>query len=479
MGKLSEVAKAMKSASESGASKLRAQERAWASEAKGRKGQLSGLSEYFAHVDKPRSASVSAPAKAPQERRAEVDRTVPRERRTGTGEKINLRRRAEDAENLASGYRAFADEMDMDPRSHQYFVDANKLKALNDKFGFTVGDRLIELQNQHLRDELELLPEHVKPIIARGPGDEVFLAGNDDAIMREAIERANNKLITEGVHMELPGGAKRTISGVASLKYGAGPTLDDAEADLMARKSSAIDDRASAPEAIDVLEEPREREGSLKVIGKYISRAGGGLVPMASRYPDAFDGVYEDGDEFLGEDDDYEYYSCGGPVNKGIGGFLKKAVKKVAKVGKIAAPILGKIPGVGTVAGGVLGGLSGLIADGNLKGALSGALDGVSGGLSGIAKMGTTVGSAALDMSNAKKKAKKQGKSAQLVQQATQDSTQESPSSSPKFDLAALRRSALDAVSQAPTQLSMVQPSHQAGPRPSIGLLSQVGSRVS
>lgn len=449
MGKLSTLSRAVRTVEES-ASKGKAAERAWAA-GEGRKGQLKGLSEYFERNDavtapaKPRAAA-PLPADIKKTDRRAIER--PGERRSESRQKIDLRRRADEAERLAGGYRRYADEMDANPRAKQYFVDANKLKALNDNFGFDVGDRMIELQNELLADELANLDPSVQPLIARGPGDEVFLAGNDDAIMREAIERANARLQSEGVHMDLPGGGRRTISGVSSLKYGAGDTLDDAEADLMARKRSGVDDRADASEAIDVIEEPRERSGTLGVIRSYINKRHGGLA-LASQYPDAVEGEYADGDEYLGEDDDYQYYAVGGPVQKGIGGFLKKAVKKVAKVGKVVAPILGKIPGIGTVAAGVIGGLSGLIADGNLKGALAGALNGVSGGLSGWTKLATSVGAQALDLSKPENRAK-------VAQMAhAQEQSQLTPLQN---DLGQLRQQAMGTYSKAPTQLSMVQP---------------------
>lgn len=70
--------------------------------------------------------------------------------------------------------------------------------------------------------------------------------------------------------------------------------------------------------------------------------------------------------------------------------WLSKAIRGVGKLAKKAAPVLGMIPGVGTLAGGVIGGLGGL-ASGGLKGALQGAAGGVSGGL--LSKVGSAFGS--------------------------------------------------------------------------------------
>jgi hypothetical protein len=189
--------------------------------------------------------------------------------------------------------------------------------------------------------------------------------------------------------------------------------------------------------------------GNLSTINGYLQQWEGGLVPPAQMYHDAVEGQYEDGDELIDEDDDYEYYACGGAVGYSIGGKIKKGIKKVAKVGKFVAPLLGKIPGIGTVAGGVIGGLSGLIADGNLKGALSGALSGVSGGLSTLAGLGASAGSSILDMSNAKGKAKKAA--------ARMAANQPPPLEMPKYDLAALHQQALGAQSSQPSALARVQ----------------------
>lgn len=58
---------------------------------------------------------------------------------------------------------------------------------------------------------------------------------------------------------------------------------------------------------------------------------------------------------------------------------IKKGVKKVGKIVQKAAPALGFIPGVGTLAAATIGGLGGL-ASGGLKGALKGAAGGALGG---------------------------------------------------------------------------------------------------
>jgi GGDEF domain-containing protein len=502
MGKLSGISKALQRVSEQpvgsgrqAATRARAAEREWTGNT--RKGQLKGLQDYFEHAD-PTAVRTSAPSPDVIEPTPEL--LAKPERREGITPKLDLRRRAQDAEELASGYHSFANEMDRDPREMNYFVDANKLKALNDNYGFSVGDRLIELQNQYLRDELAGLDPRVKAIMARGPGDEVFLAGNDDAVMREAIERANHKLITEGVHMDLPGGAKRTISGVASLKYGAGKTLDDAELDMMARKAAGLDDRADASEAIEVIEEPRVRDGSLSQIRKFLNRYEGGLVGMGAKYPDAVEGEYEDGDEYLGEDDEFEYYATGGQVQGYFLGGLKKAVKKgfkkvskvanlpakllskvpgvksIAKVVAKAAPALGFIPGVGTLAGGLIGGVAGNIASGGktsgfLKGALAGASGGIGGGIAkGVAgKLGSgllakaagkVTGEVATGlMGSAMKKltSDPSGKSLTKEERVALQQGGGQPSQ-PAVDLAALRQSAMATNAAAPTQLSMVQP---------------------
>ncbi len=433
-----------------------------------------GAGEYGAWAE--------GPAKAPQSRPNNFVERLPATRGTAERPVHPLRSRASDAQSLAKGYTSFADAMEMSPRRRQYFVDANKLKALNDNYGFSVGDRLIELQNQLLRDELAALDPSVGAIMARGPGDEVFLAGNDDELMRRAIERANDKLLTEGVHMDTPQG-KRTISGVASLKYGAGDDLDAAERDLMARKAAGEYDRGDASEAIEVLEAPRYKAqgGSLRTMRDHLNNyAAGGGVSMAERYADAIEGEYEEGDEFLDEDDEYEYYASGGQVHGYLFGGLKKlgkrigkVVKKVAKVGKFVAPILGKIPGIGTLAGGVIGGLSGLIADGNLKGALSGALSGASGGLSnGLLKGALTVGSSMLD---SKKKPK--GIAGQMLQ-GVQGAQGQAPASIGAIpDMQAMQQDAVATNAAAPTQLSMLQGSQQPRVQPGSnanGLLARI-----
>lgn len=199
------------------------------------------------------------------------------------------------------------------------------------------------------------------------------------------------------------------------------------------------------------------RKGALSTIRDYLGLYEGGSARLADMYPDAFEGEYEDGDEFLGEDEEWEYYACGGPVKLGIGGKLKKAVKKVAKVGKALAPVIGKIPGVGTVAGGLIGGVSGLIADGNLKGALSGALSGASGGVSNaLLSNAMGLGSALLDANNAKSKAKK---TAAAQAPAAVGVPPERIAQVP--DLMQLQQQAQQTQAAMPSQLSMVQPQGQ------------------
>lgn len=199
------------------------------------------------------------------------------------------------------------------------------------------------------------------------------------------------------------------------------------------------------------------RKGALSTIRDYLGLYEGGSARLADMYPDAFEGEYEDGDEFLGEDEEWEYYACGGPVKRGIGGKIKKAVKKVAKVGKALAPVIGKIPGVGTVAGGLIGGVSGLIADGNLKGALSGALSGASGGVSNaLLSNAMGLGSALLDANNAKAKAKK---TAAAQAPAAGGVPPERIAQVP--DLVQLQQQAQQTQAAMPSQLSMVQPQGQ------------------
>jgi len=57
--------------------------------------------------------------------------------------------------------------------------------------------------------------------------------------------------------------------------------------------------------------------------------------------------------------------------------------KTLGKVAKFAAPIVGMIPGVGTIPAAALGGLGGLASGGGLKGMLAGAAGGAAGGLAG------------------------------------------------------------------------------------------------
>lgn len=64
---------------------------------------------------------------------------------------------------------------------------------------------------------------------------------------------------------------------------------------------------------------------------------------------------------------------------------LKKGIKKLGKLASKAAPILGMVPGVGTLAAAGLGGLGALAAGKGLKGALKSGLMGAAGGLAGQA----------------------------------------------------------------------------------------------
>lgn len=64
----------------------------------------------------------------------------------------------------------------------------------------------------------------------------------------------------------------------------------------------------------------------------------------------------------------------------GIWNGIKSVGKTIGGVAKSVAPVLGVIPGVGTLAAGAIGGLGGLL-HGGPKEALTGALGGVSGGL--------------------------------------------------------------------------------------------------
>lgn len=62
---------------------------------------------------------------------------------------------------------------------------------------------------------------------------------------------------------------------------------------------------------------------------------------------------------------------------------LSRGLKAVGKVAKKVAPVLGLIPGVGTLGAAAIGGLGGLASGGGLKGALQGAVRGGAGGLAG------------------------------------------------------------------------------------------------
>lgn len=77
----------------------------------------------------------------------------------------------------------------------------------------------------------------------------------------------------------------------------------------------------------------------------------------------------------------------------GVLGFIGGGLKKLGGLAKKAAPFVGMIPGVGTLAAAGLGGLGGL-ASGGLKGALQGAAGGALGGLGGglLGKLGGVKG---------------------------------------------------------------------------------------
>jgi len=147
-------------------------------------------------------------------------------------------------------------------------------------------------------------------------------------------------------------------------------------------------ERMESTESAPNLAAPFAR-GGLATMTDYLTAYENGLRPrdqlaLAEQYPDAIEGEFEDGDSYIGEDDNYTYYECGGQVQHlSIGGFLKKAIKKVAKVVSKAAPFIGLIPGVGTLAAAAIGGISGAIANGGWKGALTGAISGATGGIGG------------------------------------------------------------------------------------------------
>ncbi|MFG1691137.1 hypothetical protein ACGF5M_03090 [Gemmatimonadota bacterium] len=83
----------------------------------------------------------------------------------------------------------------------------------------------------------------------------------------------------------------------------------------------------------------------------------------------------------------------------GVGKWFKKQIKSIGKVAKKAAPIVGLIPGVGTVAAAGLGGLGGALSGEGWRGALQGAAGGAAGSLGkyGLSKVGSSFGSGGQD----------------------------------------------------------------------------------
>lgn len=75
-----------------------------------------------------------------------------------------------------------------------------------------------------------------------------------------------------------------------------------------------------------------------------------------------------------------------------IGGAIKHGVQQVGGLAEKAAPILGGIPGVGTIAGGAIGGLGALAHGDGLKGALKYGLEGAASGFGGGLLKGTSAG---------------------------------------------------------------------------------------
>jgi GGDEF domain-containing protein len=473
-------------------------------------------------------------------------------------EGINPRREAQ--RDLAAAQRkiAYADSMDAQPREFEYFADLDKLKGFNDTFGMPYGDAYIEAAERSLRNQLGKVPE-ANPLFTRAAGDEFYVSGDDSSMIESALQRVSRDL-NRGVTIDRGPLGKHTVAGVGSLKYGKGRNLDEADAALRSDKTkwSEIDQRTgrrhgdarsdmSGAQHLYEYEDPELdwqhigfKRGGLATIGNYLAAYEAGERPrdamtLADQYPDAFEGEYEDGDEFLGEDDEYEYYACGGQVQHfflgGIGKKLKKGIKKVGKVaGKIAnapgkalskipgvksiakvvakaAPALGFIPGVGTVAGGLIGGIAGNIASGGktsgfLRGALSGASGGVGGGIAGsvasklgggtLAKLaGTALGdiaSGAMQRAGAKLLKDPSGKSltpeelqaVQSQQAQRAQATLPQPASIGTMNNAADQRtSALQAVSQAPAN-QFAQNYQPAPPAPVVpgsnsqGLLSMI-----
>lgn len=81
--------------------------------------------------------------------------------------------------------------------------------------------------------------------------------------------------------------------------------------------------------------------------------------------------------------------------------WLSKGIKGLGHIAEKAAPYVGLIPGVGTVAGGVIGAAGGLAAGDGLKGALKYGLTGAAGGFGGAALRGSSLGSKALAVGSA------------------------------------------------------------------------------
>lgn len=76
----------------------------------------------------------------------------------------------------------------------------------------------------------------------------------------------------------------------------------------------------------------------------------------------------------------------------GFGSFLKKAVKGIGKVAKVAAPVLA-MTGVGAPLAAGIGALGGVMSGGGLKGAATGALGGLggAGAKAGLGKLGVAL----------------------------------------------------------------------------------------
>jgi hypothetical protein len=80
---------------------------------------------------------------------------------------------------------------------------------------------------------------------------------------------------------------------------------------------------------------------------------------------------------------------------------FSKALHGIGHLAEKAAPYVGLIPGVGTLAGGVIGGLGGLAAGDGLGGALKYGLEGAAGGYGGAALRGLSKGGQALAVGTA------------------------------------------------------------------------------